>query len=116
MVGESIIEQRLHLEERIRYYWGRIGKIIYKSEKMGNNIICCCHKCKVKIFNFRREEQYGVLPFYKKHAECAKEDINNVQSVMDNNGTDQPWAEPESNGGYLDDPLQEELRKEKDLW
>ncbi len=66
------------------------------------------------MFNYRGEEQYGVLSFYKKHAECAKENINNVQSIMDNNGTDQQWAE--DNGGYPDDPLQEELRKDRDLW
>ncbi len=81
---------------------------------MGNNIICCCHKCKVRLFNYRREEHYGVLPFYKKLKDCAREDINNVLSVMDNNGTDQPWAEDD--GGYPDDPLQEELRKQRTLW
>jgi predicted nucleic acid-binding Zn-ribbon protein len=71
---------------------------------MGHNLISGCHKCKVKIFHFRREENKTALPFYKKHSDCAKEDINNVQTVMDNNGTDQWWAESD---GYADDELQE---------
>jgi hypothetical protein len=53
---------------------------------MGYNLISGCHKCKVKIFHFRREENKTILPFYKKHSDCAKEDANNVQTVMDNNG------------------------------
>lgn len=71
---------------------------------MGRNVISACHKCKKKIFHFRREENKTILPFYKKHADCAKEDVNNVQTVMDNNGTDQWWAD---NDGYESDELQE---------
>jgi hypothetical protein len=71
---------------------------------MGHNLISGCHKCKVKIFHFRREENKTMLPFYKKHSDCAKEDVNNVQTVMDNNGTDQWWAESD---GYKDDELQQ---------
>ena len=59
---------------------------------MGHNLISCCHRCKVQIYHFRHEENIAILPFYKKHAGCAKEDINNVQTVMDNNGTCQEWA------------------------
>ena len=71
---------------------------------MGYNLLSACHKCKVKIFHFRREENKTILPFYVKHSQCAKEDVTNVQTVMDNNGTDQWWAEREE---YIDDELQE---------
>ena len=71
---------------------------------MGYNLISACHKCKVKIFHFRRQENETILPFYKKHADCAKENIDNVQTVMDNNGTDQWWAE---STGYQDDELEQ---------
>lgn len=74
---------------------------------MGHNLYSACHKCKVKIFHFRREENLTILPFYKKHSDCAKENINNVQTVMDNNGTDQLWQKTEHNGGYKDDELQQ---------
>jgi len=76
---------------------------LVKNKLMGYNLISGCHKCKVKIFHFRREENKTILPFYKKHSNCAKEDINNVVTVMDNNGTDQWWAE---DNGYADDELQ----------
>jgi hypothetical protein len=59
---------------------------------MGYNLISGCHKCKTQIFHFRNEENKTILPFYKKHSECAKEDIMNVQTVMDNNWTDQRWT------------------------
>ncbi len=73
---------------------------------MGHNLISCCHKCKVQIFHYRNEENVAILPFYKKHKDCAKKDINNVQTVMDNNGTDQEWAEAERAGGYKNDSIQ----------
>lgn len=41
--------------------------------QMGHNLISVCHKCKVKIFHFRNEEHKTILPFYKNHANCAKE-------------------------------------------
>ena len=68
---------------------------------MGHNLISACHKCKVKIFHFRNEENKAILPFYKKHSHCAKFDIRNVQTIMDNNGTDQYWQD-----NYIDDTLQ----------
>jgi hypothetical protein len=74
---------------------------------MGYNLYSACHKCKVKIFHFRREEQKTILPFYAKHSKCAKENIDNVQTIMDNNGTDQEWQNSFENGGYKDDELQE---------
>jgi hypothetical protein len=77
------------------------------EDKMGVNLISACHRCKVKIFHFRGEENKTILPFYKKHGACAKLNIHNVQTVMDNNGTDQNWAESEEQGGYRDDELQE---------
>ncbi len=74
---------------------------------MGHNLISACHRCKVKIFHFRREESKTILPFYKKHADCAKVDIENVQTIMDNNGTDLVWQEDVEHGGYDSDELQE---------
>ena len=71
---------------------------------MGNNVISCCHKCKVQMFHYRNEENKTILPFYRKHRDCAKEDINNVQTVMDNNGTDQFW---QNRGGYPDEEMLE---------
>jgi hypothetical protein len=58
---------------------------------MGHNLISVCHKCKVKIFHYRNEENKTILPFYRKHAKCAQEKIENVITVMDNNGTDKNW-------------------------
>jgi hypothetical protein len=74
---------------------------------MGYNLYSACHKCKVQVFHYRNEEQLLILPFYKKHSECAKEDINNVQTVMDNNGTDQKWMRDFENGGYKTDSLED---------
>jgi len=71
---------------------------------MGYNLYSACHKCKTKIFHFRNEENKTILPFYKKHSDCAKENIDNVQTVMDNNSTDQNWMYGKSE--YLDDELQ----------
>ncbi|HDY67386.1 MAG TPA: hypothetical protein ENH85_06330 [Candidatus Scalindua sp.] len=75
---------------------------------MGNNVISCCHKCKVQVFHYRNEENKTILPFYRKHKKCAKEDINNVQTVMDNNSTDQSWYDV---GGYPQDEEIQELCK-----
>lgn len=71
---------------------------------MGYNLYSACHKCSRKIVHFRREENNTILPFYQKHRNCAKDNINNVQTVMDNNGTDQIWM---YENGYVDDELQE---------
>ena len=73
---------------------------------MGYNLLTACHKCKTKIFHYRGEENVAILPFYVKHAKCAKENLNNVQTVMDNNGSDQDWQQDERYGGYKDDILQ----------
>ncbi|KKM25140.1 hypothetical protein LCGC14_1597960 [marine sediment metagenome] len=78
---------------------------------MGNNVISCCHKCKVQMFHYRNEENKTILPFYRKHRDCAKEDINNAQTVMNNNGTDQPWQymgqSSLSKEGYPDEEMLE---------
>lgn len=50
---------------------------------MGKNLRSCCHKCKEKIFHFRMRESETILPFYKKHNECMKEDPNNVETFDD---------------------------------
>lgn len=75
---------------------------------MGVNLISGCHKCEVKVFHFRNEENVSILPFYYKHKKCAQEDINNVQTVMDNNGTDQDWCQ-DFPYGYKDDELQPKI-------
>lgn len=71
---------------------------------MSHNLISGCHKCKVQIFHFRGEENKTILPFYKKHQDCAKLNIGNVETIMDNIGVDQPWAQ---NNGYENDSLQQ---------
>jgi hypothetical protein len=58
----------------------------------------------------RNEENKSILPFYRKHKDCAKKDINNVQSVMDNNGNDPEWMNSPSSGGYDYDSLIYELK------
>jgi len=70
---------------------------------MGHNLISFCHKCKVKVFHFRHEENETILPFYYKHRNCAKLDIENVQTVMDNNGNDLKCMDDFRNGGYNDE-------------
>lgn len=72
---------------------------------MGYNLYTACHKCKKKVFHLRREENIKILPFYKKHSGCAREDVNNVQTIMDNNGTDQFWQDEPHRGGYEDEEL-----------
>ena len=73
---------------------------------MGYNLVRACHKCKGQIFHYRREEKIAILPFDAKHAKCAEEDLNNVQTVMENNGTDQDWQQDEEHGGDKKDELQ----------
>lgn len=75
---------------------------------MGNNVISCCHKCKVQVFHYRREEHKTILPFYRKHKACAREDIKNVQTVMDNNSTDQVWMY--KGAGYDPYPFDEDIQ------
>lgn len=74
---------------------------------MGYNLHSACHKCKVRIFHFRYEENKTILPFYIKHKECIKENINNVQTIIDNIGMDEEWQNEEENGGYKKDNLSE---------
>ena len=56
---------------------------------MGYNLISVCHKHKVQLFHYRNEENKTILPFYIEHKECARENINNVIILLDNNDTDQ---------------------------
>lgn len=58
---------------------------------MGHNLMAACHRCKKQTFCFRHEEDRNLLDFYKKHAECAREDKSIVQTVMDNNGPEPFW-------------------------
>jgi hypothetical protein len=67
---------------------------------MGYNLLSCCHKCKLQEYHLRNEEHLTILPFYKKHSECAKENINNVITIMDNNGYFPKWANDPDSGGY----------------
>lgn len=70
---------------------------------MGYNLISGCHKCKLKVFHFRKEENVKILDFYIKHKECAKENLNNVQTIMDN--CDEDWIEDFKQGGYRNDEI-----------
>ena len=71
---------------------------------MEYNLYSCCHKCKVKVISSEEKENLTILPFYKKHAICAQENINNVQTIMDNNGYYQEWMNClEYRGGYPED-------------
>lgn len=78
---------------------------------MGINLISSCHKCKVQIFHFRGEENETILPFYKKHSDCAKIDINNVQTITDNNSTYIEWCDE-----YESDSLQVTEIRNKNYW
>ena len=69
---------------------------------MGHNLISGCHKCRVQCFHYRNEENKTILPFYLEHKDCAREDVNNVQTVMDNNNTDMKWQDREDCGGYTE--------------
>ena len=71
---------------------------------MGHNLRSCCHKCKKQIFHFRRQEDKTILPFYKKHKECIKENPSNVETCIDNIGIEPFWFDDET---YIDDELQE---------
>lgn len=50
---------------------------------MGMNLQTCCHKCKEKVFHFRRKENETMLPFYRKHYDCMREDPSNVETLED---------------------------------
>lgn len=79
---------------------------------MGYNLISGCHKCKVQMFHFRNEEYSSLLHFYIKHKVCARERLDNVVTIMDNNGMNEPeWSYSERDGGYKSDPLEKELYK-----
>jgi hypothetical protein len=60
---------------------------------MGYNLHSCCHKCQEKIMHFRRKENETILDFYKKHADCAKYNKNNVETILDQNGPDVNWID-----------------------
>lgn len=59
---------------------------------MGYNLISACHKCKEQVGHLRGKENETILPFYKRHKDCARVDIANVQTVMDNNGNEPDWT------------------------
>ena len=50
---------------------------------MGMNLQSCCHRCGVKKFHFRGQEQETILPFYKKHYECMRKYKGNVETLED---------------------------------
>ena len=70
---------------------------------MGHNLISACHRCRVAIFHFRNEENEAILPFYRKHIKCSKLNLDNVVTVMDNQGNDPVWYEGDN---YATDELQ----------
>lgn len=50
---------------------------------MGMNLQSCCHKCRVKCFHYRGEEQKTLLPFYQAHYDCMRENPANVETLED---------------------------------
>ena len=50
---------------------------------MGLNLQTCCHKCKVKVFHFRRKENLTLMPFYNDHYNCMKENPSNIETKED---------------------------------
>jgi hypothetical protein len=48
---------------------------------MGMNLQTCCHKCRERVFHFRGEENKTILPFYKKHEKCIRENPSNVETL-----------------------------------
>ena len=50
---------------------------------MGMNLRTCCHKCREQIFHYRRKENETLLPFYKKHYYCMRENPKNIETLED---------------------------------
>lgn len=50
---------------------------------MGMNLRTCCHKCKVQVFHYRRKENETILPFYKEHYNCMRENPKNIETLED---------------------------------
>lgn len=50
---------------------------------MGLNIHSACHKCKEKVFHYRNKEGDTIMPFYRRHEGCMREDRNNVVTLDD---------------------------------
>ena len=49
---------------------------------MGMNLRSCCHKCKEQVFHYRGKENETMLPFYRKHYSCMKENPDNPETVL----------------------------------
>jgi hypothetical protein len=71
---------------------------------MGINIMSCCHKCRVKVFHYRRKENKTIIPFYYKHRNCLQEDPNNIET-LDDQLQEKDWMD-EYPDGYEDDNLE----------
>ena len=50
---------------------------------MGLNLQTACHKCKIRIFHYRSEENLTIIKFYYKHRKCLSEDKNNLETLED---------------------------------
>jgi hypothetical protein len=50
---------------------------------MGMNLQSACHKCKEKVFHYRRKEHKTIIPFYKAHSDCMRENKDNVVTLED---------------------------------
>ena len=50
---------------------------------MGMNLHSCCHLCFVRVMHPRGEEDKTILPFYKAHKDCMKEDAGLVETQCD---------------------------------
>jgi hypothetical protein len=62
---------------------------------MGMNLMSACHKCKEKVFHYRRKENLTMMPFYKAHAGCMRENKTNVVT-LDDQYQYEDWMDDES--------------------
>lgn len=78
---------------------------------MGLNIISACHKHKVKIAHFRREENLTVIPFYREHEDCLHENKNNIET-KDDQYQEEDWMQDLPKGYPEDEKLIRKLKLE----
>ena len=77
---------------------------------MGINIISCCHKCKVKVFHFRRKENMTIIPFYRNHQQCMRENPNNVET-KDDQMQEEDWMEDYRDDNQIDEEQLSDVNK-----
>ena len=47
------------------------------------NFISCCHRCRKKVFHYRRRENETMIPFYRRHGQCMRENPDNLETRED---------------------------------